>query len=96
LAPLETADFDTAWAWVPRPGIVVTELEIREDPVLKPLFEGALETIRLIGDSEIEFLSRPRTRRNPVGCIYWVTPCDQQVLFCSKRAGPTTTEPCPE
>ncbi len=36
---LETADFDTAWASMPRPGIVVTEREIREDPVLKPLFE---------------------------------------------------------
>jgi hypothetical protein len=36
---LETADFDTAWASMPRPGIVVTEREIREDPVLEPLIE---------------------------------------------------------
>jgi hypothetical protein len=36
---LETAGFDTAWASMPRPGIVVTEREISEDPVLKPLFE---------------------------------------------------------
>jgi len=36
---LETADFDTAWASVPRPGIVVTEREIRDDPVLRPLFD---------------------------------------------------------
>lgn len=36
---LETADFDAAWASVPRPGIVVTEREIRDDPVLRPLFD---------------------------------------------------------
>lgn len=36
---LETADFDTAWSTVPRPGIVVTEREIRGDPVLSPLFD---------------------------------------------------------
>lgn len=36
---LETADFDTAWSSVPRPGIVVTEDEIRGDPVLRPLFD---------------------------------------------------------
>jgi hypothetical protein len=31
---LETCDFDVAWAAVPRPGIVVTETEIRNDPIL--------------------------------------------------------------
>ncbi len=36
---LETCDFDAAWASVPRPGIVVTEQEIRTDPVLWPLLE---------------------------------------------------------
>jgi hypothetical protein len=36
---LETSDFDVAWASVPRPGIVVTEEEIRNDPILLPLFE---------------------------------------------------------
>jgi hypothetical protein len=36
---LETADFDTAWASMPRPGIVVTEREFGEDPVLKRLLE---------------------------------------------------------
>jgi hypothetical protein len=36
---LETSDFDTAWAAVPRPGIVVTESEIRGDPILRPLFD---------------------------------------------------------
>jgi hypothetical protein len=36
---LETSDFDVAWASVPRPGIVVTEREIRNDPVLHPLFD---------------------------------------------------------
>jgi hypothetical protein len=36
---LETCDFDAAWASVPRPGIVVTEQEIRTDPVLRPLLE---------------------------------------------------------
>lgn len=36
---METSDFDTAWGSVPRPGIVVTEREIREDPVLRPLFD---------------------------------------------------------
>jgi hypothetical protein len=36
---LETSDFDTAWASVPRPGIVVTEHEINDDPVLRPLLE---------------------------------------------------------
>jgi hypothetical protein len=35
---LETADFDSVWASVPRPGIVVTEREIQDDPVLRPLF----------------------------------------------------------
>jgi hypothetical protein len=34
---LETCDFDGAWASVPRPGIVVTEQEIRDDPVLEHL-----------------------------------------------------------
>lgn len=34
-----TSDFDAAWGSVPRPGIVVTEREIREDPVLRPMFE---------------------------------------------------------
>jgi hypothetical protein len=33
---LETCDFDAAWAAVPRPGIVVTEGEIRDDPILQP------------------------------------------------------------
>jgi hypothetical protein len=37
---METADFDTAWGSVPRPGIVVTEREIREDPILRPLFDA--------------------------------------------------------
>jgi hypothetical protein len=37
---LETSDFDTAWASVPRPGIVVTEHEISDDPVLRPLLEA--------------------------------------------------------
>ena len=36
---LETCDFDSAWAAVPRPGIVVTETEIREDPVLRGFFD---------------------------------------------------------
>jgi hypothetical protein len=36
---METSDFDTAWGSVPRPGIVVTEREIREDPILRPLFD---------------------------------------------------------
>jgi hypothetical protein len=36
---LETCDFDAAWASVPRPGIVVTEREIQNDPVLEPLLE---------------------------------------------------------
>ena len=37
---LETCDFDAAWASVPKPGIVVTEEEIRKDnPVLRPLFD---------------------------------------------------------
>jgi hypothetical protein len=36
---LETCDFDAAWASVPRPGIVVTEGEIRNDPVLQPLLD---------------------------------------------------------
>jgi hypothetical protein len=36
---VETSDFDAAWASVPRPGIVVTEREIREDPILRPLFD---------------------------------------------------------
>jgi hypothetical protein len=36
---LETSDFDAAWASAPRPGIVVTEREVREDPILRPLFE---------------------------------------------------------
>jgi hypothetical protein len=36
---LETCDFDAAWASVPRPGIVVTEWEIRSDPVLQPLLD---------------------------------------------------------
>jgi hypothetical protein len=33
---LETCDSDAAWAAVPRPGIVVTEGEIRDDPILQP------------------------------------------------------------
>jgi uncharacterized iron-regulated protein len=36
---LETCDFDAAWAAVPRPGIVVTEDEIRDDPILQPLLD---------------------------------------------------------
>ena len=36
---LETSDFDVAWGSVPRPGIVVTEDEIRNDPILLPLFD---------------------------------------------------------
>jgi hypothetical protein len=36
---IETSDFDAAWASVPRPGIVVTEREIRNDSVLRPLFD---------------------------------------------------------
>jgi hypothetical protein len=32
---LETSDFDAAWVAVSRPGIVVTEREIRNDPVLQ-------------------------------------------------------------
>jgi hypothetical protein len=36
---LETCDFDAAWASVPRPGIVVTEGEIRSDPILQPLLD---------------------------------------------------------
>jgi hypothetical protein len=36
---IETSDFDAAWASVPRPGIVVTEREIRDDPVLRPEFD---------------------------------------------------------
>jgi len=36
---VETSDFDAAWASDPRPGIVVTEREITEDPVLRPLFD---------------------------------------------------------
>ena len=36
---VETSDFDAAWASVPRPGIVVTEREITEDPILRPLFD---------------------------------------------------------
>jgi hypothetical protein len=36
---LETCDFDAAWASVPRPGIVVTEAEIRNDPILQPLLD---------------------------------------------------------
>jgi hypothetical protein len=36
---LETCDFDAAWASVPRPGIVVTEREIRDDPILQPLLD---------------------------------------------------------
>lgn len=37
---LETSDFNTAWASVSRPGIVVTEREVRDDPVLRPLFDA--------------------------------------------------------
>jgi hypothetical protein len=36
---IETSDFDAAWGSVPQPGIVVTEREIREDPVLSPMFD---------------------------------------------------------
>jgi hypothetical protein len=34
---IERSDFDAAWGSVPRPGSVVTEREIREDPVLRPM-----------------------------------------------------------
>jgi hypothetical protein len=37
---METADFERAWAFCPRPGIVVTESEIRNDPILRPLFDA--------------------------------------------------------
>ena len=36
---METPDFERAWAFCPRPGIVVTEAEIRDDPILRELFE---------------------------------------------------------
>ena len=36
---LETCDFDAAWGSVPRPGVVVTEGEIRNDPILQPLLD---------------------------------------------------------
>ena len=36
---LETADFDAAWSAAPRPGIVVTEGEMRDDPILRELFD---------------------------------------------------------
>jgi hypothetical protein len=37
---LETSDFDAAWAAVPRPGIVVTERETRNDPVIQPFLDA--------------------------------------------------------
>ena len=36
---METSDFERAWAFCPRPGIVVTESEIRDDPILGELFD---------------------------------------------------------
>jgi hypothetical protein len=44
---LETTDFELAWASVPKPGIVVTESEMRTDPVLV----GHLEAWRSGDDS---------------------------------------------
>jgi hypothetical protein len=35
---METPDFERAWAFCRRPGIVVTETEIRDDPILRELF----------------------------------------------------------
>jgi hypothetical protein len=62
---METSDFDTAWGSVPRLGIVVTEREIREDPVLRPCsMSGALATIRPIADSWMAFSHGRRTRRS--------------------------------
>jgi hypothetical protein len=37
---METSDFERAWAFWPRPGIVVTETEIRDDPILRELFDA--------------------------------------------------------
>jgi hypothetical protein len=37
---METSDFERAWAFCPRPGIVVTETEIRDDPILRELFDA--------------------------------------------------------
>jgi hypothetical protein len=36
---METPDFERAWAFCPRPGFVVTEGEIRDDPILRELFD---------------------------------------------------------
>ena len=37
---LETSDFDEAWSSAPKVGIVVTESEMRSDPVLTPLLDN--------------------------------------------------------
>jgi hypothetical protein len=37
---METSDFERAWAFCPRPGIVVTETEIRDDPILRDEFDA--------------------------------------------------------
>jgi hypothetical protein len=79
---LETADFDTAWASTPRPGIVVTEREIRSESHYST--SGGLETIRSIGASEIGFWSGPRTKRNPTDASVAYAAADS-VPFGGKR-----------
>jgi hypothetical protein len=50
---------------------------------------------RIECDSASSALLARREGVEPVGCVCWVTPCDQRVLPRSKNAGRTSPEPCP-
>jgi hypothetical protein len=66
---METSDFERAWAFCPRPGIVVTETEIRDDPILRELFDawraGDDATYRQFAAAPLVWTEGRPSSRNP-------------------------------